>query len=107
MLGALSKGISKLDSPLHAADTDLFIDALRSIGVPIECAESSANIHGCNSRFTGGATVNLGDGGTPTRFMMAIATLARKSVVIDGSARMRERPIAEGVDLLRALGCKI
>ena len=107
MLGALSKGISKLDSPLHAADTDLFMDALRSIGVPIDCAESWANIHGCNSRFAGGSTVNLGDGGTPTRFMMAIATLARKPVVIDGSARMRERPIAEGVELLRALGCKI
>ena len=61
MLGALSKGISKLDSPLHAADTDLFMDALRSIGVPIECAESWANIHGSNSRFAGGSTVNLGD----------------------------------------------
>lgn len=83
------------------------MEALRAIGVSIECGESWANIHGCDGRSTGGATVHLGDGGTPTRFMMAIASLARKSVVIDGSARMRERPIAEGVDLLRALGCKI
>ncbi len=107
MLGALSKGISKLDSPLHAADTDLFMDALRAIGAPIDNGESSVNIHAPDGRFAGDATVHLGDGGTPTRFMMAIATLARKPVVIDGSARMRERPIAEGVELLRALGGKI
>ncbi|MDA0215422.1 MAG: 3-phosphoshikimate 1-carboxyvinyltransferase [Planctomycetota bacterium] len=107
MLGALSKGISKLVSPLHAVDTGLFMDALRAIGVAIDTGESWANIHGCDGRFTGGASVHLGDGGTPTRFMMAIAALARKPVLIDGSPRMRERPIAEGVDLLRALGCKI
>jgi len=107
MLGALSSGISRLDSPLHAADTDLFMDALRAIGIPISSSESSADIHGCAGRMAGGVSVTLGDGGTPTRFMMAIASLARKPVIIDGSARMRQRPIAEGIELLRALGAKI
>lgn len=107
MLGALSRGISRLDSPLHAADTDLFIDALRAIGIPISSNESSVDIHGSAGRMAGGASVTLGDGGTPTRFVMAIASLASKPVIIDGSVRMRERPIAEGVELLRALGAKI
>jgi 3-phosphoshikimate 1-carboxyvinyltransferase len=48
--------------------------------------------------------VDLGDGGTPTRFMIAVAAFARRRVTIDGSARMRERPVADGVELLRALG---
>ncbi len=107
MLGALSPGVSKLDCPLRATDTDLFVDALRAIGVPIEMGENCAHIHGAVGRIAGGASVQLGDGGTPTRFMMAIATLARKPVVIDGSVRMRERPIAEGVEMLRAIGAKI
>ncbi len=107
MLGALSAGVSRLESPLRAKDPDLFVDALRAIGVPIETGENTAHIHSPRGRFEGGASVQLGDGGTPTRFLMAIATLARKPVVIDGSARMRERPIAEGVELLRALGGKL
>lgn len=54
------------------------------------------------------ARVNLGDGGTPTRFMMALAAAQPAGVCdIDGSARMRERPVAEGVELLRALGARV
>ena len=54
------------------------------------------------------ASVNLGEGGTPTRFMLAFAAACPDGVfAIDGSARMRERPVAEGVDMLRALGARV
>jgi len=39
--------------------------------------------------------------------MIAAACLAAEPVVVDGSARMRERPIAEGVEMLRQLGATI
>ena len=52
--------------------------------------------------------LDLGDGGTPTRFMIAFAAAQPSGVyLIDGSARMRERPVAEGVAMLRALGARI
>ena len=107
MLAALSAGVSRLDAPLRSDDTDLFAQALRDIGVGIEADTTRTSVRGPGGRLAGGGRVNLGDGGTPTRFMMAIASLARKCVIIDGSARMRERPIAEGVEMLRAIGAKI
>jgi 3-phosphoshikimate 1-carboxyvinyltransferase len=39
--------------------------------------------------------------------MVAAACLANEPVTIDGSKRMRERPVAEGVELLRSLGASI
>jgi 3-phosphoshikimate 1-carboxyvinyltransferase len=39
--------------------------------------------------------------------MIACACLAAEPVIVDGSPRMRQRPIAEGVDMLRQLGARI
>ncbi len=64
-------------------------------------------ITGTAGRFPRGGRVDLGDGGTPTRFMLAAAALASEPVVVDGSPRMRERPVAEGVAMLRTLGVRV
>ncbi|NBX35619.1 MAG: 3-phosphoshikimate 1-carboxyvinyltransferase [Planctomycetes bacterium] len=106
VLAALSEGRTRLESPLRADDTNRFIDALRASGTPVTEGSSWIELEG-SRRLAGGSSVTLGDGGTPTRFMIALATLARKPVIIDGSARMRERPVAEGIDMLRALGAQI
>lgn len=54
-----------------------------------------------------GVTLELVNSGTSVRFLMAAAMLAAGAVTIDGSARMRERPIGELGDLLRRLGCGV
>jgi 3-phosphoshikimate 1-carboxyvinyltransferase len=114
VLAALAKGESRIIRPLRAEDTDRLLDALCTLGaqakwVPGETGDGSEDvlITGVAGRFPRGGTVNLGDGGTPTRFMIACACLAAEPVVVDGSKRMRERPIAEGVDMLRRLGATI
>jgi len=114
ILAALAKGESRIIRPLRADDTDLLLKALCTLGaeakwVPGETGDGSEDvlITGVNGRFPRGGHVNLGDGGTPTRFMIAAACLAAEPVVVDGSARMRERPVAEGVDMLRKLGAQI
>ena len=53
-----------------------------------------------------GGTVDLGDGGTPARFMLAAATLCDEPVTIDGSARLRERPMGDGIRILESLGAR-
>src|SRR5204863_6848837 len=99
--------------PLRAEDTDLLLEALWTLGaearwVPGENHDGEdVYIKGVNGRFPRGGRVYLGDGGTPTRFMIACACLAAEPVVVDASPRMRERPIAEGVEMLRQLGAKI
>jgi len=106
MLAALSSGRTRLDAPLRADDTDRFMEALRASGAEVSEGASWVEVEG-RGRLPGGSSVMLGDGGTPTRFMIALATLARKPITIDGSARMRERPVSEGIEMLRALGAKI
>jgi 3-phosphoshikimate 1-carboxyvinyltransferase len=107
VLAALADGESRIIRPLRSEDTDGLLDALCTLGAKAQWDGDDVRITGVNGRFPRGGSVNLGDGGTPTRFMIAAACLAAEPVVVDGSPRMRERPIAEGVDMLRQLGATI
>ena len=107
VLAALADGESKIIRPLRADDTDKLLEALCTLGAEARWDREDVYIKGVNGRFPRGGEVNLGDGGAPTRFMIACACLAAEPVVVDGSKRMRERPIAEGVDMLRKLGATI
>ena len=104
LLAALACGRSTLRAPLVSEDTCGLRDALHQLGASCTIDGAQWQLDGVGGRFPRGAAVNLGDGGTPTRFMLAAAALADRQVVVDGSARMRERPVDEGVQLLRTLG---
>ena len=107
ILAALAEGESQIIRPLRADDTDALLDALCTLGAEARWEGDSVHINGVGGRFPRGGHVNLGDGGAPTRFMIAAACLAAEPVIVDGSPRMRQRPIAEGVNMLRQLGAKI
>lgn len=107
VLAAIAEGPSILDAPLRSDDTDRLLVALATLGVPSRWEGERLRIEGCGGRLPRGGRVDLGDGGTPTRFVLALATLASAEVIVDGSDRMRERPIDEGVELLRRLGASM
>lgn len=107
VLAALANGISRLNRPLRSDDCDGLLSALETLGARVHWEGDDVLITGVNGRFPRGGEINLGDGGTPTRFMIAAACLSNSRVVVDGSARMRERPVAEGVEMLRQLGAVI
>lgn len=108
MLAALAEGQSVLRGALASDDTASFADAIARCGVRASwTAPDELTVVGCAGSPRGGGGVNLGDGGTPTRFMAAFAALADRPIVIDGSARMRERPVAEGIAMLAALGAPV
>ncbi|NNF41840.1 MAG: 3-phosphoshikimate 1-carboxyvinyltransferase [Phycisphaerales bacterium] len=107
VMAALASGVSRLRAPLRADDTDRLLASLQTLGAGVAWQGDEVTITGVSGRFPRGGRVDLGDGGTPTRFMIAAACLAAAPVVVDGSARMRERPVAEGVELLRRLGADI
>jgi 3-phosphoshikimate 1-carboxyvinyltransferase len=108
MLAALAEGSSVLHGALASDDTTSFAEAVSRCGVRATWSgPDELTVVGCGGRPRGGSSVNLGDGGTPTRFMAAFAALADRPIVIDGSARMRERPVAEGIAMLAALGTPI
>ena len=52
--------------------------------------------------------INIGDAGTDMRFLCShLSTLENRTFVLTGSERMKERPIKELVDSLKAIGAQI
>ena len=107
ILAALCRGEGVLRHPLRADDTDRLLAAIETLGGIVRSEGDVLRLDGGDGRFPSGGSIDLGAGGTPTRFMVAAAALARLPVEIDGSARMRARPIGEGVEFVRKLGGRV
>ncbi len=71
-----------------------------------DCDDTDALLGGLQA--PSGSTVNVGAAGTAMRFLTAyFATRPGCEITLDGSERMRQRPIAPLVNALRALGADI
>lgn len=112
LLAALAEGRSALSGALRAQDTWKLATALGALGAGVDgmdegrIAEGLVRVNGAAGRLTGGVVVHCGDGGTPARFLLAAALLASGPVTVDGSARLRERPMGDAGPLLAALGAR-
>jgi 3-phosphoshikimate 1-carboxyvinyltransferase len=104
---ALADTRSTLRGPLVADDTLFTRDALAALGVPIESESGSWVVHGRAGVIQGGAELFLGDSGTSLRFLTAVTALSSRPSRIDGSARLRERPIAELAAALNGIGGRV
>ncbi len=108
LLAALADGDSRLIAPLHSDDTFYMASALRELGVPMtETPERDFVITGRGGTFDAPPkTLMIGNSGTTVRFLAAAACFAPDGadVVLDGVARMRERPIRDLVGALLTLG---
>ncbi|MFP6641353.1 MAG: 3-phosphoshikimate 1-carboxyvinyltransferase [Myxococcota bacterium] len=108
LLSALAQGESQLTGALKSDDTDVMRAALTALGAHIEVSDSRWSVVG-----TGGvlalpeAPINARNSGTTARFLTAAATLAPGPVVVDGSARMQERPIVALAEALESLGAPV
>ena len=107
VVAALAEGVSRIDDPLDAADTRRTREGLSCLGVPIEDTERSWSVHGQAGAIAGGASVDCGESGTTARFLTALAAIGARPSVIDGAARLRERPMDELVAALRTLAAPI
>ena len=107
LLAALAAGRSTIRGPLRSDDTDRLLAALETLGASVTDRGDCVGITGGGGRLPGSGRVDLGDGGTPARFMMAIAALANGPVEVDGSPRMRERPVSELAPFLTQLGATV
>ncbi|HYA67068.1 MAG TPA: 3-phosphoshikimate 1-carboxyvinyltransferase, partial [Burkholderiaceae bacterium] len=108
LLAALAKGSTRLSGLLDADDTRVMIRALRALGVEIFVDGERALVHGCDGRWpVHEAELDLGNAGTAMRPLAAALAFAGGRYRLDGVARMRERPIGDLVDALRALGARI
>ncbi len=105
MVAALAEGESVLRNPLRSEDTDYTAAALEKFGVPILAEEDCFRVRGTGGRLKRGAeTIFVGNSGTSMRFVIACAALRNGRTLLDGTARMRKRPVAPLLEGLQALG---
>ena len=113
LLAALAEGDTVVHEPLQSDDTQVMLDALRSLGCTVDSELKGAlRIGGLGGRLrVPQAALFLGNAGTAMRPLTAalalLATTQGGRFELSGVARMHERPIGDLVDALRALGCDI
>ena len=110
VLAALSDGVSDLSNVLFADDTLVMIECLTRLGFHLHVDHEGrfVRVHGRGGRIDR-ASANLfcGNSGTTMRFLTAMCTLGHGTYALDGAPRMRQRPIAQLVDVLQNLGVRI
>ncbi|MFG6449214.1 bifunctional 3-phosphoshikimate 1-carboxyvinyltransferase/cytidylate kinase [Roseateles sp. BYS180W] len=113
LLAGLAEGETLVHDILESEDTHVMLQALRQLG----CEITQPDARTLRVRGLGGqlavkqASLFLGNAGTAMRPLTAALALltARQGgqMELSGVPRMHERPIADLVDALRALGCTI
>ncbi|KAJ9526190.1 hypothetical protein QJQ45_009654 [Haematococcus lacustris] len=109
LLAALAEGTTHVKNLLQDSDDIRYmVGALKALGVQLEerWDRGEMLVQGCGGRFpAAGAELYLGNAGTAMRpLTAAVAAAGRGRFVLDGVARMRERPIQDLVDGLVQLG---
>jgi len=106
---ALATGQSVLRGALASEDTQVMIDALGRLGIAIEVLDAGQTLRvaGCGGNLPAtAADLYVANSGTTVRFLTALVTLGRGTYRLDGTPRMRERPIQDLLDALAQLGVR-
>src|SRR5436305_7271232 len=96
VLAALAEGRCTLSNVLFADDTEVMIDCLGRLGFGLEVDREGHTIvvEGRGGAIpAASAELFCGNSGTTIRFLAALCSLGHGSYVLDGIARMRQRPI--------------
>ncbi|MBM4384577.1 MAG: 3-phosphoshikimate 1-carboxyvinyltransferase [Deltaproteobacteria bacterium] len=110
LAAALARGTSVVRNLTPSDDVDAMRLGLEALGVRMERIGGADDwrIHGVDGRFAPIASaIDVRASGTTARFLTAAATLASAPVMLDGTKRMRERPIADLAAALGALGARV
>ena len=115
VLAALGRGECRLRNLLSSDDVEVMLTALQQLGAASFSWEDEGEV--LTVKGNGGSLqasptdLYLGNAGTASRFLTAIACLSRPSTVnhsvLTGNARMKQRPIGDLVDALRTKGTSI
>jgi len=106
---ALADGASTLRCALASEDTTVMIDSLRRLGISIEQDSDGRvlRVRGSKGEIPSkDADLYIANSGTSVRFLTALLALAHGRFRLDGTTRMRERPIQDLLDGLSQLGVR-
>ena len=108
-IASLANGTTRLTNALFSDDLRYFAGALKTLGFDVQLDEANCemSVAGLGGKIPASkAELFIGNAGTAARFLSAILTLGSGEYVLDGDARMRERPIGDLVDALTQLGAE-
>ncbi len=109
-LASVARGPSILTGVLLADDTRCMIDALRQLNIPITIHEAAREIRieGAAGPFNHpAADLFCQNAGTAIRFLTALCAASPGKYTLDGTARMRLRPIGQLIEALGVLGSPV
>ena len=92
---------------LAADDLDLFREALRACGWQLELDAGELRLEPPNTPPAEEITVHCGNAGTMFRFVVASLAAVPGNYIVDGTPRLRERPVEPLVCALRSMGAQI
>ncbi|KAI5949930.1 ARO1 [Candida jiufengensis] len=116
ILAALGSGTVKIKNLLHSDDTKHMLDAisiLKGATISFEDNGETVVVKGNGGNLQAASEeLYLGNAGTASRFLTAVACLVSKStssssITLTGNSRMQERPIGSLVDALNSNGSDI
>lgn len=105
---ALAAGETVLTGALDSEDTRVMIDSLGKLGIAVTANSDRTilKVAGLGGVIPAAdASLYVANSGTTVRFLTAMLALGRGTYRLDGTARMRERPIQDLLDALQELGC--
>jgi 3-phosphoshikimate 1-carboxyvinyltransferase len=107
VVAALAEGPSVLRGALDCEDTQVMVAALRTIGIEVGHDVSSAliTVQGCSAVIPSReASLYVANSGTSLRFLTAMLATGTGTFHLDGTPRMRQRPISDLLVALNRLG---
>jgi 3-phosphoshikimate 1-carboxyvinyltransferase len=107
IVAALADGPSTLTGALDSEDTRVMVDSLQRLGIAVDHDPASATIRleGCHGRIPRTeAELFVGNSGTSVRFLTAMVATGRGTYRLDGTSRMRQRPVGDLLMALNGLG---
>ena len=108
LLASLAVGETEVSGLLDAEDTRVMREALARLGSHITERSSGLTLAGVGGVFpVKKADLFLGNAGTALRPLTAALALSGGEYFVSGVPRMHERPIADLVDALRAIGARV
>lgn len=109
MLGAISRGKTKVSNFLMGEDCLSTIDCFRKMGIAITVEKGEVLVVGKGLRGLSEpkALLYTGNSGTTTRLLCGLLAPQRFNSILDGDASIRKRPMSRVINPLREMGARI
>jgi 3-phosphoshikimate 1-carboxyvinyltransferase len=106
-IAAMADGPSTLTGALESEDTRVMVEALKVLGIAVlhDTDIAQVRLEGCGGRMPARqASLDIANSGTSLRFLTAMLATGAGNYHLDGTSRMRQRPVADLLEVLRDLG---